>query len=238
MPKDRTVPIRFENFSVFIDERKILDDVNLDLIDGVNVIYGPRGSGKSTLLRAVVKLNKEFFSDVEEIGKIFLFGEDLEKLDDVAVREKILYLDTSFIDAMGFYNFEELLKLSLRKDIDLEEFSEKLDEFGLLKSLKNGKKTSLQHFSPAERISLLLFIMEEKKPRIAIMDCILDHLDDETVERLIPTITRMKTGTTFVISTRIFQRFLPFADLLVIVKDGKISYTGRPRDYVLRISNA
>lgn len=233
--KDERSPITFDHFSVSVSGEQILEDITISFVKGINVLYGPRGSGKSTLLRAVVKLNDEILEDVTEGGTVYLFGQDVRELDDTYVRKKALYLDTSFIDAMNRYSFEEFLGLSLKKKVDLEKISERLDDLGILKMLTLGRKTPLSVFSPAEKISLLFFILEQKQPEIILMDCLLDHLDDENLERIIGTFFEMKKDRTFIISTRILQRFLYIADLLVILNDGRINYAGTPRDFVLRM---
>ncbi|WP_342279239.1 MULTISPECIES: ABC transporter ATP-binding protein [Thermotoga] len=225
----------FDHFSVSVSGEQILEDITISFVKGINVLYGPRGSGKSTLLRAVVKLNDEILEDVTEGGTVYLFGQDVRELDDTYVRKKALYLDTSFIDAMNRYSFEEFLGLSLKKKVDLEKISERLDDLGILKMLTLGRKTPLSVFSPAEKISLLFFILEQKQPEIILMDCLLDHLDDENLERIIGTFFEMKKDRTFIISTRILQRFLYIADLLVILNDGRINYAGTPRDFVLKM---
>ncbi|MDK2785367.1 MAG: hypothetical protein PWQ80_46 [Thermotoga sp.] len=233
--KDERSPITFDHFSVSVSGEQILEDITISFVKGINVLYGPRGSGKSTLLRAVVKLNDEILEDVTEGGTVYLFGQDVRELDDTYVRKKALYLDTSFIDAMNRYSFEEFLGLSLKKKVDLEKISERLDDLGILKMLTLGRKTPLSVFSPAEKISLLFFILEQKQPEIILMDCLLDHLDDENLERIIGTFFEMKKDRTFIISTRILQRFLYIADLLVILNDGRINYAGTPRDFVLKM---
>ncbi|PLV58312.1 ATP-binding cassette domain-containing protein [Thermotoga sp. KOL6] len=233
--ENRRFPIKLDHLSVSNSGKVILDNITLSFVEGINVLYGPRGSGKSTLLRSVVKLNNEIFDELVEDGTVYLFGEDVRDLEDTYVRRKALYLDTSFIDAMNHYNFDEFLSLSLKRKVALDEFSAKLDDLGILKKLFMGQKTPLSFFSPAEKISLLLFILEQKKPEIILMDCLLDHLDDENLERIIETFLDMKKDRTFVISTRILQRFLYIADLLVILNSGRINYAGSPRDFVLKL---
>lgn len=139
--KDERSPITFDHFSVSVSGEQILEDITISFVKGINVLYGPRGSGKSTLLRAVVKLNDEILEDVTEGGTVYLFGQDVRELDDTYVRKKALYLDTSFIDAMNRYSFEEFLGLSLKKKVDLEKISERLDDLGILKMLTLGRKT-------------------------------------------------------------------------------------------------
>ena len=233
--KSEKFPIRFENFSISVDGKSVLENITLSFVEGMNVLYGPRGSGKSFLLRSIVKLNVEIFNEISRSGSVYLFDQNVEDLDDIYVRKNALYLDTSFIDAMNRYTFDEFLKLALKRKISLEDFSEKLDDLGILRMLIRGQKTPLSVFSPAEKISLLLFILEQKKPRVILMDCLLDHLDDENLEKIMDMFLKMKEERTFVISTRILQRFLYIADLLVILNNGKINYVGSPKDFVLKM---
>ncbi|KAF2959700.1 ABC transporter ATP-binding protein [Thermotoga sp. 38H-to] len=233
--KSEKFPIRFENFSISVDGKSVLENITVSFVEGMNVLYGPRGSGKSFLLRSIVKLNVEIFNKISRGGSVYLFDQNVRDLDDIYLRKSALYLDTSFIDTMNHYTFDEFLKLTLKRKISLEDFSEKLDDLGILRMLVRGRKTPLSMFSPAEKISLLLFILEQKKPRIILMDCLLDHLDDENLEKIMDMFLKIKEERTFIISTRILQRFLYIADLLVILNNGKINYVGSPKDFVLKM---
>ena len=50
--KDRTIWAGLKNINVYIDQNKILSDININLRYGENIlILGPNGSGKSTFLK-------------------------------------------------------------------------------------------------------------------------------------------------------------------------------------------
>ena len=50
--KDRIIWAGLKNINVYIDQNKILSDININLRYGENIlILGPNGSGKSTFLK-------------------------------------------------------------------------------------------------------------------------------------------------------------------------------------------
>ena len=50
--KDGTIWAYLKNINVYIDQKRILSDINLNLRYGENIlILGPNGSGKSTFLK-------------------------------------------------------------------------------------------------------------------------------------------------------------------------------------------
>ena len=50
--KDRIIWAGLKNINVYIDQKKILSDININLRYGENIlILGPNGSGKSTFLK-------------------------------------------------------------------------------------------------------------------------------------------------------------------------------------------
>ena len=47
--------LKIEKLSVLVDNKQVLKDFNLDILDGsVHVIMGPNGVGKSTLSRVIM----------------------------------------------------------------------------------------------------------------------------------------------------------------------------------------
>lgn len=75
MPKSLGKVIEVENLVAHYGDRKILDDVSMDVRDGeIMVIMGGSGSGKSTLLRFLMALEQK------TSGKMTILGEDTDTL--------------------------------------------------------------------------------------------------------------------------------------------------------------
>lgn len=66
--------IKIKNLIKTYGNKKVLEDVSVELSTGVNFIIGPSGSGKSTLLRMIAGIDKEYK------GEIYLDNKDLNKL--------------------------------------------------------------------------------------------------------------------------------------------------------------
>lgn len=75
MPESLEKVIEVENLVAHYGDRKILDDVSMDVRDGeIMVIMGGSGSGKSTLLRFLMALEQK------TSGKMTILGEDTDTL--------------------------------------------------------------------------------------------------------------------------------------------------------------
>ena len=92
--------IRFEDVSVRFGDTVALDHVNLRLRAGQTfVVYGEAGSGKTVLLKTAVGLQRP------ESGRVFLFGQDITKMNerelfDVRARVGILFQEGGLFDSM------------------------------------------------------------------------------------------------------------------------------------------
>lgn len=77
--------ISIQNLDKFVDDgNQILRSVSMDIMRGqVYCIIGPSGSGKSTLLRAINRLWEP------PADSIFLDGEDIVKMNVLAVRRRV-----------------------------------------------------------------------------------------------------------------------------------------------------
>ncbi len=74
----------FEDVSLLLDGRRLLDGVTCTVPDGgITVVSGPSGSGKSTLLRLCNRL------EVPTSGRVLYRGRDLAGLDPVAHRREV-----------------------------------------------------------------------------------------------------------------------------------------------------
>ena len=88
--------IEFENVTLELGGKKVLDNINLSIPYGKKVgIVGATGSGKSILLKSIVRVN-----DVND-GQIKMNGTNVKEYKTAELREKISYV---FQDAFLFSN--------------------------------------------------------------------------------------------------------------------------------------
>ncbi|MGC4387124.1 ABC transporter ATP-binding protein, partial [Streptococcus suis] len=76
--------ISAEHISVAYEDKIILEDLSLDLLDGnITTIIGSNGCGKSTLLKALTRIQ------AIKSGQILIDGEAIAKLSTKEVAKKI-----------------------------------------------------------------------------------------------------------------------------------------------------
>lgn len=227
--------VELRNFSLIIDNVTVLKDINLSFEAGqLTVIYGPRGAGKSTLLRSLLRLNKEIYENVEWSGELLINEKPIQVYDKKLLRQIVSYVEPSFVEAMDELTFADFMKITLAEtDTSLEDFASELDRLGILRLLNRELKTPIRQFYTMEKIMLLLFVAIVRKSSIVVLDCILDHLDDDTLVPVLRELMNIKQDRIVVLSTRQRLRFLPIADQFVIMKSGRIEYRGPAREFVL-----
>ena len=74
----------FDDVVVVRGERRAVDGFTAEISSGgITVVFGPSGSGKSTLLRLCNRL------EVPSSGRVLLDGDDLARLDPLALRRRV-----------------------------------------------------------------------------------------------------------------------------------------------------
>jgi putative ABC transport system ATP-binding protein len=74
----------FDDVVVVRGERRAVDGFTAEISSGgITVVFGPSGSGKSTLLRLCNRL------EVPSSGRVLLNGDDLARLDPLALRRRV-----------------------------------------------------------------------------------------------------------------------------------------------------
>jgi Fe-S cluster assembly ATP-binding protein len=159
--------LEVRNLKVRVEDKVILDNVNLELTEKKNyVMFGPNGSGKTTLINAIMGLPQ--YKVVS--GKIYFMGEDITK-KSVEERSRLgLALAFQHPPEIGGIKLSSLLKLCVGKtskdDFSAEE-KKLIDAFKLDKFLDREVNVG---FSGGERKRAEILQMLLLKPKLLLLD--------------------------------------------------------------------
>jgi Fe-S cluster assembly ATP-binding protein len=159
--------LEVRNLKVMVEDKVILDNVNLELTEKKNyVMFGPNGSGKTTLINTIMGLPQ--YKVVS--GKIYFMGEEITK-KSVEERSRLgLALAFQHPPEIGGIKLSVLLKLCVGKtskdDFSAEE-KKLIDAFKLGKFLDRDVNVG---FSGGERKRAEILQMLLLKPKLLLLD--------------------------------------------------------------------
>ncbi|MFB2538201.1 MULTISPECIES: metal ABC transporter ATP-binding protein [unclassified Acinetobacter] len=154
--------LSLENISVQFAQRHILNQINLDLIQGeIVTLIGPNGAGKSTLVKVILGIIKP------SQGQIIHH----QKVHACYVPQRFHPSPSLPMRVIDMLNLEQADK-SYQQQI--------IQELGLEKLLSN----SVHHLSGGERQRMLLARALLKKPNLLVLDEPMQGLDIQSEEEL------------------------------------------------------
>lgn len=219
--------IKLENvsFSYTDDEnaRLVLSDICFEVKRGQRVlIVGATGSGKSTLVRLLSR------SYDPSSGTILLNGHPLTELSLNELRKKIsvVFQDSDFladtIAANICYGSDSSDEQEMKRASSIAQAD------GFIEGLKNGYKTKLSENGMSvsggqrQRLAIARAIMH--KPEVLIMDDSTSSLDSDTEKALYEGLKDAGIPIVIMVAQRITG--LTDADLIVLLNEGRVEYTG------------
>ena len=223
-----------KNLSASIDDKKILENFNLNIKPGeVHAIMGPNGSGKSTL--ANVLSGKKGYK-VE--GKVYYEGNNLLEIPIEERAQKGIFLAFQYPIEIPGVNTNIFLKTSLnaiRKFRGLKE----LDAIDFLKLVREkSQKLKIQEkilsrqlnvgFSGGEKKKNEILQMTIFEPKLAILDETDSGLDIDALRIVSEGVNSLRDKKkSFLIITH-YQRLLDYIkpDFVHVLVNGKIVKTG------------
>ena len=216
--------MHMEHVSFAYENRKIIDDVTLDIKEKTTTaIVGPSGGGKTTITALLSR-----FWDVDE-GKVTLGGRDVREYDLKSLRNSVaVVLQKNML-------FSGTIRENLRwgdPDATDEELVEacrlaQADEF--IRSFPNGYDTHIEqggtNVSGGQRQRLCIARALLKKPKILILDDSTSAVDTHT-DALIRAGFRayIPETTKIIIAQRVAS--VEDADLILVLDNGRISASG------------
>lgn len=205
--------IQIMNVSKTIKNKRVLEDINLTMMDGKAYgLKGINGSGKTMLMRVISGLiypsEGQVFVNKKQLGKDLSFPEHMG-----------LFLENpSFLDAYtGFDNLKILA--ALNDYVSDDEIRNALKRVGL--DPDDKRKYRKYSLGMKQRLGIAAAIME--KPEILILDEPLNALDTDGVQLVSEIIREEKErGAMLIISCHEDEKLKEYSDVLVILENGKI----------------
>ncbi|MBP5642991.1 MAG: ATP-binding cassette domain-containing protein [Bacteroidales bacterium] len=219
--------ISIQNGSVFQHDRQILNDVNLDIVEGEFVyLIGRSGSGKSSLL-------KTLYADIPAISGSFNIAgfnlNNLKRKDIPMLRRKIGIV---FQDFQLLYdrNVEQNLSFVLKATGWEEEagINRRINEVLQLVGLQDKKKSMPHQLSGGEQQSVAIARALLNSPSVILADEPTGNLDPETTNDVMKLLMKIRdNGTTILMATHNYNLILKYPSRVISCANGTITESSK-----------
>ena len=207
--------LKLEHIGYEIDDKVILEDINLELENEFVAITGPNGSGKSTLAKIIMGLCQP------TSGRIIFEGEDITSLSiDERAKRGISYAFQQPVRFKGLI-VRDLLEIANNTG-DKKAVYSALESVGLkAKEYLNRELDDTLSGGEMKRIEIAMNVLRQSK--LSLFDEPEAGIDLWSFQSLIHLFEKMQKeiqGGILIISHQ--ERILRIADQIIYLKDGKI----------------
>lgn len=223
------INIKKLNFS--FTEKKILDELNLDIEKGgFFSIIGPNGAGKSTLIKNIMR-----FYDIKD-KTIFISGEDINKKSRKNLAESLAYVSQDLIRKNKIPIFDFILSGRYAKlgpwenygESDFEDVEEILYRLGLSKY----KNNNIMELSGGEFQRVMIARAIVQGADYLLMDEPVSNLDIHYQLEIMELLKKLSKKKYFTVVTVLHDINLAsqYSDQIILMDNGKIIEKGSPND--------
>ena len=213
--------ITIKNLTFAYDDKKILDDINLELQpNSLNVLVGSSGSGKSTLFLLLSKLYEV------DNGRIFFDDVDINNINEKSFRENVCIVNQEpFIFSDTILNNIKIVKPNATLE-EIENACKLANIHEEITSFENEYNTILTENGTnlsggqKQRIEIARAVL--KNSRIILLDEPTSALDTENQTKLFKTLTDLKQNKTIFVIAHKLNNYDCF-DYVYELKNGKIN---------------
>ena len=205
----------------------VLQDIDLKVQKGEHVsVIGESGCGKSTLLKIIyglldVAVGEVYWDDTRILGP---------KYNLVPGEPYMKYLSQDF-DLMPFTKVEENVGQFLSV-FEPERMRKRTEELLEMIELTEFAKVKVKYLSGGQQQRVALARVLAERPKVLLLDEPFSHIDNfrkNSLRRNLFGYLKEK-GVTVITATHDHHDMLPFADTVVVLKDGKIIAKDTPKN--------
>ncbi|MFL0351970.1 ABC transporter ATP-binding protein [Xanthomarina sp. GH4-25] len=208
---------------------KALNEINLEITNGMFGLLGANGAGKSSLMRTIASLQEP------TSGSITFNNSDIVK-DPEYIRQNLGYLPQEFgvypkISAEKLLNHLAVLKGLLDKKERKEQVTALLQQVNLYQH----RKKSVYTFSGGMRQRFGIAQALLANPQVIIVDEPTAGLDPEESNRFLNLLSEIGENVIVILSTHIVEDVRNLCPKMAILSNGKIISEGNPTELVASI---
>ena len=214
---------------IYPNGNKALDDINLNIGNGIFGLLGPNGAGKSSLMRILVTLMRP------SSGTVTVNGMDLQRRRG-EVRKLLGYLPQDFryfpkLRTSEFLDYMASLSGMRSRRRRREAIDRILEEVGLFEA--RDKMASKLSGGMKRRLGIAQALIHE--PKILIVDEPTTGLDPEERIRFRNLLSDLSAGEVIIIlSTHIVGDISSTCNHMTLLNHGRVAFTGAPEELIAR----
>jgi len=215
----------------YTNKVKALDNLSLEIGQGMFGLLGPNGAGKSTLMRTIATLQTPDTGSIE--------FNDIDVIEDkISLRKTLGYLPQSF----GVYpnmSAEKLLNYfaKLKGISNKEERKKLIDELLDITNLTDVKKKYVSGYSGGMKQRFGIAQLLLNNPQLIIVDEPTAGLDPAERQRFLNVLREVGTNSTVIFSTHIVDDVKELCNDMAILNGGRILKQIKPQDSTKEIKN-
>lgn len=215
------------NINVSIENKKILNNVNLDINNGQIIsLLGASGCGKSTTLKAIAGI-------IDYSGSVKING---KKVDDLKPHERETVIVFQDLRLFPHLNVEENICFPLKmKGVNKDEYRKRGNQYLEMVQLDGLNKRKIQTMSGGQMQRVALARALAADPKVLLLDEPFSSLDENLrmdMRELVLDIQK-KLKLTTILVTHDKDEALSMSDKIAIMKNGEVLQY----DYPLNIYN-
>lgn len=228
--------VRLENVVKKYNDSLVVGGVNLEIRQGQFAVFiGPSGCGKTTTLKMINRLIEP------TSGRIYIAGEDIAGVDPVLLRRKIGYV----IQQIGLFpNMTIAQNIALVPKLlgwDAERRRKRTEELLRMVDMEPeqymGRYPNELSGGQQQRVGVLRALAVE--PPLVLMDEPFGALDPITRDTLQDEVKKLqkRLNKTILFVTHDMDEAIKLADVIILMKDGKILQAASPEELLSKPAN-
>lgn len=220
--------LTMEKFCAYFGEQNILKNINLSVAQKkATAIMGPSGCGKTTLIRCINRMH-ELIADARVDGNIFLYEDNLYKMNPIFVRRKIgmVFQKPNPFPTMSIYNNViagyRLNGIKIDKGDRDRTVEESLKKAALWEEVKDNLHRKGTFLSGGQQQRLCIARALAMNPEILLLDEPTSALDPKATAHIEELISELKQDVTIIMVTHNIAQAARISDFTAFVYLGEL----------------